>query len=73
MGPDGIITTVAGSGGTDGDPDGALATGADLEDPAGLVADPTGALYVVLLRGSTLVRVDPADGIVRTMLSPAAG
>ncbi|WP_018501578.1 serine/threonine-protein kinase [Parafrankia discariae] len=73
VGPDGIITTVAGSGGTDGDPDGALATGADLEDPAGLVSDPTGALYVVLLRGATLVRVDPADRIVRTMLSPAAG
>ena len=50
----GIITTIAGSGGSDLLGDGGLATDAVLTSPAGLAFDAEGNLYVATIRVSSI-------------------
>jgi sugar lactone lactonase YvrE len=70
VGPDGIITTVAGNGevGTAGD--GGPATDAQLQSPYGLAVDEEGALYIADQENARIRVVDPA-GIIDTL--PADG
>jgi uncharacterized protein (TIGR03437 family) len=63
----GIISTVAGSGGPDGgfSGDGGLATNARLAYPQGLAMGATGSLYIADMGNSRVRRVD-ANGIITT-------
>ncbi len=62
----GLMTTVAG-GGTQSLPDfgnGGKATSAQLDNPAGIALDSTGAVYISDTGHSMVRRVDPASGII---------
>ena len=63
VGPDGIITTVAGSGFGG---DGVLATAARLDEPAGVALGADGSLYIADRTESRIRRVGP-DGIITTV------
>jgi serine/threonine-protein kinase len=66
----GLITTVAGTGSVSGsDRDGALATQTSLSGPAGVVVDPSGALFIACSGDGTVRRVGP-DGFMTTSLRP---
>jgi len=68
VGPDGIITTVAGTedcwGGFSGD--GGLATQATLCEPSGVAVAPDGSLYIADTNHARIRRVGP-DGIITTV------
>jgi sugar lactone lactonase YvrE len=64
--PDGIITTIAGTGEVESTGDGGLATEADLEAPDGLAFGPDGNLYVTEFGGSRIRKID-AEGIITTV------
>jgi sugar lactone lactonase YvrE len=67
--PDGIITTIAGTGERGYSGDGGPATSARLDDPRGLALDRAGNLYVSNAEGSPVPavrRIDPA-GIISTV------
>ncbi|MCM3885813.1 serine/threonine protein kinase, partial [Frankia sp. R82] len=65
----GIISTVAGSASySSGNQDGALATQAYLDQPSGVVVDPSGALYLACADGT--VRRVGADRTMSTVLRP---
>lgn len=64
LGPDGIVTTVAGGGATTGD--GGPATAAQLGAPYGIAVGPDASLYIAELSGHRIRRVDP-DGIITTV------
>jgi RHS repeat-associated protein len=68
--PDGIITTVAGSGPTGGGGtfggDGGLATEAELNYPTGVGVGPDGSLYIADAGNNRIRRVGP-DGIISTV------
>ncbi|WP_283215126.1 serine/threonine-protein kinase [Pseudofrankia sp. DC12] len=69
--PKGVIATFAGTSSSQSTGlDGATADEADLADLYGVAVDPSGAVYATLSVGRTLVRVDPANHIVRTLLAP---
>lgn len=71
VGRDGVITTVAGaSSGVSSGLDGTVATEAALRSLHSVAVDPSGALYATLGLYGTLVRVDPANHVVRTLLAP---
>jgi serine/threonine-protein kinase len=71
VGREGVITTVAGaSSGVSGGLDGTVATEAVLRSLHSVAVDPSGALYATLGLYGTLVRVDPANHVVRTLLAP---
>jgi len=63
VGPDGIITTVAGSG-TGGD--GGLATSASLYAPSGVAVGPDGSIYIADPQKFRVRRIG-ADGIITTV------
>jgi RHS repeat-associated protein len=69
IGPDGIITTVAGNGQVcftlDACGDGGQATGAKLFDPFGLALGPDGSLFIADSDNHRVRRVGP-DGIIST-------
>jgi YD repeat-containing protein len=66
VGPDGIITTVAGTGEWGFSGDGGPATEADLNSPWDVAVGPDGSLYIVD-RGNHRVRRVGPDGIITTV------
>lgn len=66
--PDGVITTVAGTGTAGFSGDGGKATDARLGGPVGLAVDSTGNLYITEYSGNHRVRkVDAVTGIITTV------
>ncbi len=66
VGPDGIITTVAGDGQIGFSGDGGLATQAALSETIGVAVGPDGSLYIVDRGNNRIRRVGP-DGIIITV------
>jgi RHS repeat-associated protein len=66
VGPDGIITTVAGTGVDGYNGDGILATAARLYSPEAVALGPDGSLYITERSGNRVRRVGP-DGIITTV------
>ena len=66
VGPDGIITTVAGNDFTAFSGDGGLATAASLGGPEGVALSPDGSLYIADTGNSRIRRVGP-DNIITTV------
>lgn len=66
VGPDGIITTVAGTGAYGYSGDGGPATNATLSQPVKVAAGPDGSIYIVEAAGNRIRRVGP-DGIITTI------
>ncbi len=64
--PDGIITTVAGTGRKGTSPDGIAATGAALLTPRNLAVDAAGNLYISEFEGHRVRKVSP-DGKISTV------
>ncbi|HWK27650.1 MAG TPA: RHS repeat-associated core domain-containing protein [Solirubrobacter sp.] len=64
--PDGVITTVAGSGASGYSGDGGPATAARLDEPSDVAMDTEGALYIVDRANHALRRVG-ADGTIATL------
>ena len=73
VGPDGIITTVAGTGGRLGfTGDGGPATQARLSIPRGVAVGPDGSLYIADYGNNRIRRVG-ADGIITTVAGIGVG
>jgi len=66
VGPDGIITTVAGNGTADDRGDGGPATNASLGFPIGVAVGPDGSIYIADAGNYRIRRVGP-DGIITTV------
>lgn len=64
--PDGIITTVAGTGVPGARGDGGPATSARLNQPYGIAAAPDGSLYIADSNNHRIRRVSP-DGVISTI------
>jgi RHS repeat-associated protein len=71
VGPDGIITTVAGTGTVGYSGDGGPATGAQLGTPNGIAVSPDGGLYIADYFNNSIRRVGP-DGIITTVAGTGA-
>lgn len=72
VGPDGIITTVAGTGQLGSAGDGGPAIQADLLGPSAVALGPDGSLYITDYSGHLLRRVTP-DGIISRVAGNRAG
>ncbi len=66
VGPDGIITTVAGTGESGFDGDGGPATEAKFDYPSGVAVDADGSLYIADILNNRVRRVGP-NGMVTTV------
>jgi RHS repeat-associated protein len=66
VGPDGVITTVAGDGTQGFSGDGGPATAARLWNPVGVAVGPHGSLYIADIGNDRIRRVGP-DGIISTV------
>jgi RHS repeat-associated protein len=66
VGPDGIITTVAGNGAIGSGGDGGLATQAQFWNPQNVAVGPDGSLYIADSSNNRIRRVG-ADGIITTV------
>ena len=64
--PDGVITTVAGSGIAGFAGDGGPATDAQLNHPTGVIVDATGGILIADQHNNRIRRVDP-DGTITTV------
>jgi len=71
VGPDGIITTVAGTGASGSSGDGGPATQASFSSPQGVAVAPDGSLYIADTGTSRIRRVGP-DGIITTVAGTGA-
>ena len=67
----GIITTVAGNGVRGSSGDGASATRAELDHPAGITFDSHGDLFVA--SGTRIREISAATGVIRTVYGPVHG
>ncbi len=72
LGPDGIITTVAGTGISGHSGDGGPATSANLFNPSGVTVDGQGNLYIASTDSHTIRKVGP-DGIITTVAGGGFG
>ncbi|OJJ19190.1 hypothetical protein BKI52_20475 [marine bacterium AO1-C] len=63
----GIITTIAGTGTSGFSGDGGSATSAQLKNPAGLVLDATGNLFITDAGNSRIRKIDANTGIITTI------
>ncbi len=75
VGTDGIVTTVAGTGGYGSSGDGGPATQATLQDPWSVALGPDGSLYIADQSVPRLRRIGP-DGVINTVAgggTPASG
>ncbi|MBI2680961.1 MAG: hypothetical protein HYX25_08150 [Candidatus Solibacter usitatus] len=70
--PDGLISTVAGTGAPGAQGDGGPAVAAQLNTPYGVAADRAGNLYIADL-GNNRVRCVTPDGLIRTLAADAPG
>ena len=71
IGPEGIITTIAGIGTADFQGDGALALRAAFTKPGGVLVGPGGQLYIADT-GNNRIRVLSGDGIISTFAGTGA-
>ncbi len=71
VGPDGIITTVAGTGVYGFSGDGGPATAASVSEPWGMAVGPGGALFIADYANRRIRRVGP-DGIITTVAGTGA-
>jgi sugar lactone lactonase YvrE len=71
VGTNGIITTVAGKGAAGYSGDGAAATNATLNNPAGAAVDGAGNLFIADTRNNRIRRVD-TNGIITTVAGEGA-
>jgi sugar lactone lactonase YvrE len=65
--PNGIITTVAGTGGQGFAGDGGLATNAVLNSPEGIAVDAAGNLYIADTHNNRIRKVTASTGIITTI------
>ena len=70
VGPDGVITTVAGTGQKGYSGDGGPARSALLSNPSGVAVGPDGSLYIADSRQQCIRRVGP-DGVITTVVANA--
>src|SRR6185312_13000298 len=68
----GIITTAAGNGVEGYSGDGAAATAAALDSPAGLAVDTAGNVYLADTHNDRIRRIDAATGIITTIAGSGA-
>ncbi len=73
VGPDGVMSTVAGTGAEASSGDGGPATAAALNNPIGIAVDEDGALYVSEFYGHRIRRVDPTGTITTLAGTGSAG
>ncbi len=71
--PDGIITTVAGTGISGYSGDGGLATDAQLRNAQGLAVDASGNLYIADAHDNRIRRVDAITGVITTVAGIGVG
>ncbi|MGH9936124.1 MAG: hypothetical protein ACREAM_07750, partial [Blastocatellia bacterium] len=71
IGPDGIISTVAGNGGTSNSGDGSLATAASVLFPRDVAVDGAGNLYIA--SAADRVRKVDANGVISTIAGAGNG
>jgi uncharacterized protein (TIGR03437 family) len=64
--PDGVVVTIAGTGGAGFGGDGALATQALLNSPRGVAADSNGYVYIADTGNNRIRQIAP-DGVIRTI------
>ncbi len=67
LAPDGIITTIAGSGLSGFDGDGGPATSARLNNPTGVALDGNGDIYIADRNNCRIRRVDASTGTIETV------
>jgi hypothetical protein len=72
IGPDGILTTAAGTGVAGFSGDGGPATASELDGPSGLVRSLDGSLFIADYKNARIRRVDPS-GIISTVVGSGMG
>jgi DNA-binding beta-propeller fold protein YncE len=68
-----IITTIAGCGESGFSGDGGPATGARMNQPYGIVIDPSGNIYVADRLNARVRRIDGSSGIITTLAGVGSG
>jgi trimeric autotransporter adhesin len=69
----GVITTLAGTGTSNGNGDGALATAAGVASPSGVAVDGTGNVYIADTSNDRIRKVTVATGIITTVAGTTGG
>ena len=68
IGPNGIITTIAGNGVPGNSGDGGPATAAQLKDPRGVAVAPNGDVYISDTGNASVRKVDHSTGFISTVV-----